>query len=142
MSIQNKKAWHNYEILDRFVAGLALEGGEIKSIRANKVSLQGAYVSLRDGEAYLKNMHLSPEVQGAGSVIPLRDRKLLLKQRELDKLQKKLDQEGLTIVPLKLFFLRGWVKVEIALAKGKKKYDKRRTLKERDVQRKLERKVR
>jgi SsrA-binding protein len=136
--IRNKKALFNYEVLDTFVAGISLLGGEVKSIRAGRGSLIGGFVTLRDGQAMLRNFHVPQWEFSQENIDPLREKKLLLKKREIQKIQKRIDEKGLTVVPIKVFFQRGYAKVEIALAQGKKKHDKRETLKKRDVQRQVE----
>ena len=132
--IKNKKAFFNYEIISTMVAGIVLKGLEIKGIRAGRASLQGAYVSIRHGEVYLKNMHIETEE-------PLRDRKLLLNKREIIRFEKKLNETGMSIIPLKVFHKKGLAKVEIALCKGKKQFDKRATLKKRDEKRNIQMKL-
>ncbi len=140
--IRNKRAFFDYEILDKVSAGIVLLGAEVKSIRAGRGSLASAYVSIRNGEAYIKNFQVPKWEYSQYDVDPMRDKKLLLKKREINKLEKKLDEQGLTIVPLKLFFTRGYAKLEIGLAKGKKQYDKRATLKKRDEERRIAGKLR
>lgn len=141
ISIRNKKAFFEYEMLETFVAGIQLVGTEIKSIRSAKASLVDSYCQFHMGELYVKNMHISEyDFGNINNHVAKRDRKLLLQKRELDKLAKKLKESGLTIVPLKLFIIeRGFAKLEIALAKGKKVYDKRETLKEKDSKRDMDR---
>lgn len=135
--IRNKKAFFNYEILDKFEAGISLLGAEVKSLRAGRGSLVGAFVTVRDGQAYLKNFQIPKWEFAQQTIDPLRDRKLLLRKREIKKIQKKLDEKGHTVVPLRLYFSRGYAKLEIALAKGKQQHDKRQTIKERDEKRRL-----
>lgn len=120
---------------------MVLTGTEIKSIREGKVNLQDAYCLLLDGELYIRNLHISPYTEGTHyNHEPLRDRKLLLTKRELKKLDSKLKDQGLTIIPIRIFSSeKGLAKIEIALAKGKKLYDKRDTIKERDVKRETDR---
>ena len=138
----NKRATFEYFVLERFTAGLSLEGAEVKSIRANKVSINDSYVVIRNSEAYIINMYVKT-YQGAGNFAPdeRRTRKLLLNKSEILKLQSAVSQKGLTIVPLKLFFDRSLVKVEIAVCKGKKLYDKRKSIKERDTKRDMAREL-
>ncbi len=138
----NKRATFEYFVLERFTAGLSLEGAEVKSIRANKVSINDSYVVIRNGEAYIINMYVKT-YQGAGNFAPdeRRTRKLLLNKSEILKLQSAVSQKGLTIVPLKLFFDRSLVKVEIAVCKGKKLYDKRKSIKEHDTKRDMAREL-
>ena len=138
---KNKKAFFNYEILDTVVAGMQLYGTEIKSIRLGKASLKESYCFFHKDELFIKSMHISEYEMGThGNHAPLRERKLLLKRKELDKLQKKVKEGGVTIIPLKLFINeRGWAKLEIALAKGKKLHDKRETLKKKEAKREIDR---
>jgi SsrA-binding protein len=139
----NRKARHDYEILDTFEAGLVLTGSEIKSIRAGKVNLREGFVQPRDGELWLLNTHISTYDQaGMFGHDPLRPRKLLLHRREIDRITSRVQEKGLTIVPTVLYLTRGLAKVEIALARGKKQYDKRSTLRERESQRQIERTLR
>lgn len=139
INIRNKKASFEYHFLETHIAGISLTGTEIKSIRLSKASLQEAYCYFNDGELYVKSMHISSYEQGTHyNHDPLRDRKLLLKKRELKKLEESLKDKGLTIIPTRLFINdRGLAKLEIALAKGKKLYDKREDIKEKDVKREL-----
>lgn len=130
---QNKKARHDYSILDSFEAGIVLVGTEIKSIRAGKTSIQDSYVSIRDEQAYIVNMHVSKFKEGnIFNHEETRTRKLLLNKKEIIKIHNKIMRDGLTCVPLKVYLERGLCKIEIALAKGKKHYDKRASLKEKD----------
>ena len=141
VSIKNRRASFEYQFLETYVAGLMLTGTEIKSIRQSKVNLQDAYAVFVGEELYIKQMHISPYERGTYyNHDPLRDRKLLLQKRELKKLMGKAQDKGLTIVPIRLFTSeRGFAKLEIALAKGKKLFDKRDDIKERDVRRELQR---
>ncbi|HVL10417.1 MAG TPA: SsrA-binding protein SmpB [Burkholderiaceae bacterium] len=135
--VDNKKAFFDYFIEERYEAGIALEGWEVKSIRAGRVQIKEAYVVVRDAEMFLIGMHISP-LQTASTHInpdPVRTRKLLLNAEEIRKLIGKVEQRGYTLVPLNLHYARGRVKCEIGLAKGKKQFDKRDTEKERDWQR-------
>ncbi len=140
VNIKNKRASFEYQFLDTYVTGIMLTGTEIKSIRQQKVSLQDAYCYFDRNELYIKNMNIAKYDEGTYyNHDPLRERKLLLKRMELRKLENKLD-DGLTIVPLRLFINdRGLAKMEIALAKGKKLYDKREDIKARDVAREMQR---
>ena len=134
--VTNKKASFNYFLSDYIEAGLVLTGTEIKSIRAHKCSISDSYVVFKGNEAFLLNMNIS--VYDLGNIFnhdPLRSRKLLLNKREILKYQQKVFKEGYTIVPTKVYLRKGMAKVEIALAKGKKLYDKRETIKERDDKR-------
>ena len=141
INIRNKKAFFEYEMLETFIAGIQLAGTEIKSIRSGKASLVDSYCQFTLGELYVKNMHISEyDFGNINNHEAKRDRKLLLQKRELGKLSKKLKESGLTIVPLKLFITeKGLAKLEIALAKGKKVYDKRETLKAKDSKRDMDR---
>lgn len=141
ISIKNKKAFFDYEILETFIAGIQLSGTEIKSIRGSKASLVDSYGSFWDSQLYVKNMHIAEyELGTCNNHIAKRDRKLLLNRKELDRMQKKTKEGGITIVPLKLFINdRGLAKLEIALAKGKKTFDKRETLKLKDDTREMDR---
>ncbi len=141
ITIKNKKAFFDYEILETFIAGIQLAGTEIKSIRGSKASLVDSYCSFWDNQLYVKNMHIAEyELGTCNNHIAKRDRKLLLTRKELDKIQKKSKEGGITIVPLKLFINdRGLAKLEVALAKGKKTYDKRETLKLKDASREMDR---
>lgn len=140
---QNRKARHEYFILERYEAGLVLTGTEIKSIRQGKVNLGEAYVRIVNGEAFIFGMHIAIYTQGNRfNHEETRTRKLLLNKREIRKLHKAVQQEGHTIVPLRLYLKRGLAKLEIAEAKGKKLYDKRQSQKDRDVQRQLQKEIR
>ncbi len=141
MEIKNKKASFEYYLLEIFTAGIVLTGTEIKSIRAGKASLKESYCAFREHELFVRNMHISPYAFGSyNNHEPKRERKLLLTARELKKLKGKLDEKGFTLVPTKLFINEaGLAKLEIALAKGKKLYDKRDTLKKKDQQREMDR---
>ena len=133
----NKKAFHDYFIEERFEAGMALEGWEVKSIRAGRVQLKEAYVIVKSGEIFLFGSHISPLPPASTHVKPdpVRNRKLLMHASEISKLIGKVERAGYTLVPLNLHFSKGRVKCEIGLAKGKKQYDKRETEKARDWQR-------
>lgn len=141
---QNKKALHDYFIEERFEAGLALEGWEVKAMRAGRVQLQEAYVVVRNAEVYLIGAHVSPLPTASTHINPdpTRTRKLLLHAEEIRKLIGKVERAGYTLVPLDLHYKRGRIKLEIGLAKGKKQHDKRETLKERDWQREQQRLMR
>ena len=141
VNIRNKQATYGYELLDTYVAGIALMGSEIKSIREGKVNLTDGYCYFMDGELYAKGIRITPYSHGSHyNHEAARDRKLLLKKAELVKLESKAAEKGLTIVPIRLFVTdRGFAKLEIALARGKKLYDKREGIKERDVKRELDR---
>ncbi|MCB0412327.1 MAG: SsrA-binding protein SmpB [Bdellovibrionales bacterium] len=139
----NKKARFDYHIVETFEAGMALTGSEVKSLRAGSVNLKDSYIAFKGHEAYLQNAHIS--VYSASSYNnhePERLRKLLLHKHELDKLSGQVQAKGLTVVPLKIYFKKGRVKLEIALVKGKDKGDKRESIKKREVNRELQRSVR
>ena len=138
--VENKKAFFDYFIEDRYEAGLVLEGWEVKAIRAGHVQIKEGYVILKQGAFYLIGAHISPLTAASTHVNPdpVRTRKLLLKHDELDKLIGKVEQRGYTLVPLNLHFSKGMVKLEIGLAKGKKQHDKRDTEKEKDWKREQE----
>ena len=141
LNIRNKRATFDYEIEEKFTAGVQLAGTEIKSIRMGKASMVDSYCYFQNNELWLKGMNVSEYFYGTyNNHVPTRERKLLLNRKELNKLQRKTRESGLTIIPLKLFMNeRGFVKVEIALAKGKKNYDKRETLKTKDAKREMDR---
>jgi SsrA-binding protein len=143
VSIKNRKATFEYSILAEFSAGIQLTGTEIKSIRAGKANIGEAYCTMVKTELFVRNMYIEEYVQGnIYNHEPKRDRKLLLKRSELNKLQTKLKDKGLTVIPLHLYINeKGLAKLEIALAKGKKLYDKRESLKEKDVKRDMARKA-
>lgn len=137
----NRKARHDYFIDETYEAGIVLTGTEIKSIRAGRVNLRDSYVQVRNGELWLIDTHIAPyEQAGRGSHEPKRPRKLLMQRREINRLQGKVQEKGYTIIPLRLYLKEGrWAKVEIALARGKKLYDKRQAIRKRDAQREMER---
>ncbi|MFI7155546.1 SsrA-binding protein SmpB [Micromonospora chalcea] len=138
----NKKARHDYAILDTYEAGMALTGTEVKSLRAGRASLVDAFAQERDGEIYLHAMHIPEYAQGTWTNHePRRTRKLLLNRIEIDRLLGKLKESGLTLVPLQVYFSDGWAKVEIGLARGKKSYDKRQDLAKRDAAKEIARAV-
>lgn len=139
--IKNKKASHDYEFLEKFVAGIKLTGTEIKSIRAGKATLTDSFCHFRNRELYIKGMHIAEYWWGnINNHDPLRERKLLLKSRELRKLERKVKETGYTVIVIKVFINeRGFAKAEIALARGKKEYDKRETLKRKDAAREMDR---
>ena len=139
--VENRKAHHDFHILERLEAGIALTGTEVKSLRDGGGNLRESYAVLRGGEAYLVNANIAPYKQGnLANHDPLRDRKLLLHRREIKQLAEKVSQRGMTLVPLSLYFADGKVKLELA-AKGKEGPDKRRATAERDAKRQLEREV-
>ncbi len=137
---QNKKARHDYSILSTMEAGIALTGTEIKSVRERRITLRDGFVQIRHGEAILMNVQISEYLQGNQfNHDPLRNRKLLLHKKEIQKLQEASQNKGITIVPLKVYLKHGFAKVLIGVAKGKHEYDKREILKKRDQQREIER---
>ncbi|HKX74196.1 MAG TPA: SsrA-binding protein SmpB [Acidimicrobiia bacterium] len=139
----NRKARHDYEILDRFEAGLALEGSEVKSVREGKVVLKDSFAHVRDGELWLVGAYIAPyQFSRGGGHDPERTRKLLLKRREIDRIAAKLAEKGLTLIPLQVYLKDGRAKVELGLGRGKRSIDKRETIKERDQQREMERALR
>ena len=136
----NRRARHDYHLLDRLEAGLQLTGTEVKSLRAGGAQLGQAYAEIRDGEAWLVGASIAEYAQGnIANHRPERDRKLLLHRREIDSLYGKVREKGLTLVPTRMYFKNGRVKVEIALARGRERADKRRVVAERDAQREIER---
>ena len=139
----NRRAFHDFEVLDRFEAGLALTGSEVKSLRARQVNIREGYVRILGHEAWLENVHISHyEQAGIYNHDPLRSRKLLLHRREISSLIGKLHEKGLTLVPLRLYLLDGRVKVELGLCRGKRLYDKRRALAEAEAKRDIGRALR
>jgi SsrA-binding protein len=141
VELRNKKASFEYHFLETYTAGIVLRGTEIKSVRMSKVNLQDAYCLLMNGELFIRNMHISEyEMGNLRNHEPKADRKLLLKKTEINRLEKKLKDQGNTIVPIKLFINeKGLAKIEIALARGKKLFDKRESIKEKDIKRSQER---
>lgn len=141
INIKNKRASYEYEFLEKFTAGIQLTGTEIKSIRAGKASITEGYCFLKNGEVFIKNMYIAEYEQGTyNNHNPKRDRKLLLNKTEINKLERKKKDVGLTIVPIRLFINnRGYAKLDIALAKGKKLHDKRHDLKAKDAKRSMDR---
>jgi SsrA-binding protein len=133
---KHKRAFFDYEILEKYLAGISLLGLEIKSVREGHVSLPGSFISIREGEAYWKGGKITQyKFSPDKNYSEIRDRKLLLHKKELQKLQRAIDEKGLTIIPLAIGILRGRAKLEIGLAKGKKQYDKRESIKKRDLDR-------
>ena len=140
VSITNRKARHEYHIGETFEAGIVLSGTEVKSVRAGKASIQEAFCRLENGEVWLLGMHIAPYVQGTRwNVDPLRTRKLLLQRAEIRKIGRQLQEKGLALIPLKLYFSRGYAKLNIGLARGKKLYDKREAIARRDAERERQR---
>jgi SsrA-binding protein len=139
----NKKAYHEYFVDEVFEAGLALQGTEVKAVRMGQVSIKEAYCRIRNGEVFVDNMNISPYEQGnRENHDPLRQRKLLLHRTEIDKLIKKVDEKGLTLVPTRIYFKGHLVKLEIGVCRGKKLYDKRESLKTRQADREASRAIR
>ena len=137
---ENRRARHDYNLLERFEAGIQLTGTEVKSLRDGRVSLSQAYADVRDGEVWLVGAHIDEYAQGnAANHDPDRDRKLLLHRREIDSLIGAVQQKGLTLVPTRLYFKDGRAKIELAVARGKEQRDKRRDVAERDARRQMER---
>jgi SsrA-binding protein len=139
MVAENRKARHDYEILDRMEAGLVLLGTEVKSAREGRVNLKDSYVSTRDGELYLVQCHISPYTHSYyDNHDPLRERKLLMHKQEIRRLIGKITERGLTLIPLRIYFRKGKLKVELGLAKGKRAHDRRAAVRERDLKRDVE----
>lgn len=137
---QNRRAFHEYEVLETLEAGLVLTGTEVKSLRTGKASLAEAYATIENGEAFVRQLHISPYEQGNRSnPDPVRARKLLLHKRQIEELRRAAEQQGHTLIPLKLYFSKGRAKLLVAVARGKKTWDKRASLAERDSKREIER---
>jgi SsrA-binding protein len=139
--VENKRARHLYAIEERFEAGIALQGSEVKALREGKGQIREAYAFVRDGEVFIQGMHISP-YSGASThveVDPVRTRKLLLNRKEIDHLAQQTQQKGMTLVPLRVYFSHGLAKVELGLARGKKQFDRRREIAERDAERQMQR---
>lgn len=138
MEVINRKANYDYEIIDTYEAGVVLTGTEIKSIRLGMITLKDSYAIIKNNEIFLLNVHISSYEQGNRfNHDELRTRKLLLHKKEIIKLKEKIDKEGFTIIPLKLYFVKGKVKILLGLAKGKKNYDKREAIKKKDIERQI-----
>ena len=138
----NRKARHDYHILDAYEVGLVLKGTEVKSIREGKVSLRESFAHFENNELYIINMHISPYAFGnIFNVDPIRKRKLLMHKREINRLRRQIEEKGLTLVPLRIYFKKGHAKIELAVAKGKRLYDKRQALAEKDAMREVEREL-
>lgn len=136
----NRKAWHEYHVIETFEAGIALAGTEVKSLRAGKANMQDSFARVENSELVLYNMHISPYEQGNRyNQEPKRPRKLLMHKREIMRLLGKTREKGYSMIPLKVYFKNSWVKVELALAKGKKLYDRREDAAERDAKREIQR---
>lgn len=141
MEILNRKARFNYDVIDTIECGIVLKGTEIKSIRAGKANIKDSYGIVKNNEAYILNMHISPcENGGVFNHEETRTRKLLLHKNEILKLKNKLELEGFTLIPLKVYFVNGKAKIELGLCKGKKLYDKREDVKKRDIEREIAKK--
>ena len=137
---ENRKAFFDYTILETFQAGISLKGTEVKSIRLGKANLKDSFARVNKGEIWLHNMHVSPYEQGGRyNLNPIRERKLLLNRNELKKLIGRVQEKGLTLVPLKLYLMDNWVKVDLALAKSKKEYEKREKIKKKETEREVAR---
>jgi len=137
---ENRKARHNYQIEDKYEVGLVLKGTEVKSLRQGRANLKDSYARIKDGEIFIYQMHISPyPFAHYDNHDPLRPRKLLLHKREIKQLYGKVNEKGLTLIPLKLYFQNGKAKMSLALASGKRKYDKREAIRRRDEQREMER---
>ncbi|ACC98079.1 SsrA-binding protein [Elusimicrobium minutum Pei191] len=135
----NRKAYHNYHILDTYEAGIELLGSEVKSIRKKEVSLDGAFVRIEGMQAYVFNMHINPyKYNTVTEVEPLRQRRLLLNKKEINKLKGHAEIKGHTIIPLEVYFKNGWAKIKVGLGKGKQLFDKRDAIKKRDLSREME----
>ena len=137
--ITNRKARYDYLVLDTWECGIMLAGPEVKSVRDGRANLQDAYARVEDGEVWLHGMHIAPYAYSRGELDPVRRRKLLLHQKEISELWHKTQEKGLTLVPLRVYFKDGRAKVELALARGKRAYDKRHAIAERDARRETER---
>ncbi|MBI4901839.1 MAG: SsrA-binding protein SmpB [Actinobacteria bacterium] len=141
MVAQNRKARHDYHLHDTFEAGMVLTGTEVKSLRAGRASLSEAFATVDDGEVWLRNAHIPEYSHGKDNHLPRRNRKLLLHRREIDKLARETDASGRTIVPLSIYFSDGYAKVELAVATGKRDWDKRQTIAAREANREAEREM-
>jgi SsrA-binding protein len=140
---QNRRARHDFEIIQKFEAGIVLTGPEIKSVREHKVQLQGSYARIKDNEVWLQDAHIAPYLNaGYTPHNATRDRKLLLHKKEIGKIDELLGERGLTLIPLAMYFKRGKAKVELGIGRGLKRYDKREVLKQRDMQRDIQQAVR
>ena len=137
---KNRKAFHNYQIGDSLEAGIVLQGTEVKALRAAKVNLQDGWVDIKNGEAFLREVHIGHYSHGnRQNHLETRSRKLLFNKREIEKLERQMAEKGLTLVPLKIYFKGRHIKVEIGLGKGKKLYDKRESSKQKDAKRQIDR---
>jgi len=135
----NRKAYHDYFVEDTYEAGLALLGAEVKSVRQKELSLDGSFVRVENGQAHIYHMHIKPyKFNSLSEIDPTRTRRLLLNKRELRKLEAKAQIKGYALVPLEVYFKKGWAKIKLAVAKGKHTYDKREALKKKDLNREME----
>lgn len=142
MKIENKKVYHDYEILERLEAGIVLKGSEVKSIRDGKVSFKDSYAKIENGEVFLYNFYIAGYPNSAEKINPLRKKKLLLNKSEIRRLERKVFEKSLTMVPISVYFNnRGFAKIELGIVKGKKLFDKRREIKEREIKKQIERKM-
>src|SRR5512144_1918524 len=138
----NRKARHDYELLDRYECGIALTGTEVKSLRLGRASLVDCYARVREGELWLEGMHIPVYEQGDKRThVPVRPRKLLLHRREIEEVQRAIQEKGLALVPLRVYFAHGMAKVELALARGKRRHEKRQAIAKREAQRETEREL-
>jgi SsrA-binding protein len=136
----NRRARHDYELLERYECGIQLTGDEVKSLRGGRASLADCYGRVRDGEVWLEGMHIPPYEQGdTRRHVPVRPRKLLLHRRQIGDITREVNEKGLSLVPLRVYFVHGLAKVEVALARGKRRYEKRQSIAKREAQREMER---
>lgn len=141
MKIVNKKAYYNYQVIEDFTAGLMLVGSEVKSIRENNFNFGDSFVIFKDGELYVKNMSISKYKEATfQNHEEMRDRKILLTKKEISKISKLTETKGITVIPLEMFTIRGRFKLKVGVCRGKKDYDKRQSIKQRDTERELRRK--
>ena len=139
-TIENRKARHEYFIDDSFEAGIELTGSEVKSLRQGNANLQDAYCQIRNGELWIESMYVQPYAEAnRWNVEERRSRRLLIHKQDIYRWQQKVNEKGVTLIPLKLYFTRGWAKVQVGVARGKKQYDKRDSIKERDIERDVRR---
>jgi SsrA-binding protein len=140
--INNKKAYFDYEISDKYVAGIRLSGTEIKSVRNGNCSMKESFCFIQDGEIFIKNMYIKKYEFGSYSNHEeVYDRKLLLTKQQIKKIEKKINEKGFTLVPLKIMLVNGWAKIEVGIGKGKKNFDKRESIKTKDIKRDIERSI-
>jgi SsrA-binding protein len=136
----NRRARHDYELLERYECGIQLTGDEVKSLRGGRASLTDSYGRVRDGELWLEGLHIPPYEQGdKRRHLPMRPRKLLLHRRQIDEIAREINEKGFSLVPLRVYFVHGLAKVEMALARGKRRYEKRQSIAKREAQREMER---